>query len=294
MTTMENENLEIRLLLEAMNLKYGYDFRSYAPASLKRRIRRRLELSGLQSISEMQHQVICDKAFFEAMLLDLSINVTEMFRDPAFFKALREQVLPALDMQSFIKIWHVGCATGEEVYSTAIVLKELGLYGKAQIYATDFNEVVLKKAREGIFPSNRIKTYTANYQEGGGTESFGDYYMAHYDSAIIDKSLKKNIVFADHNLVTDAVFGEMDMIVCRNVLIYFNRELQNRVLQLFYKSLCEDGFLCLGTKESVRFSECVDHFESFMGAQKIYRKKLLANQSQLRSTPEPKPLPIGV
>jgi chemotaxis protein methyltransferase CheR len=293
MNTTENENIEIRLLLEAIHLKYGYDFRRYAQASVKRRIHRRLERSGLHSISEMQHEVLCDTAFFEALLLDLSINVTEMFRDPSFFSALREHVLPALAGQPFIKIWHAGCSTGEEVYSMAILLKEMGLDAKTRIYATDVNEVVLKKAREGIFAIDQIKKHTANYQKAGGTESFGDYYAAHYDSVIMDKSLKENIVFADHNLVTDAVFGEMDMIVCRNVMIYFNRELQDRVFQLFCDSLCDEGFLCIGSKESVRFSTCESHFESVVDAQKIYRKKRLADPGQVRSTPESRSRSVG-
>lgn len=294
MKNTENENIETRLLLEAIHLKYGYDFRSYAKASLKRRIRRRLDESGLQSISEMQHQAIYDRAFFEALLLDFSINVTEMFRDPAFFRTLRQRVLPALAAQPFIKIWHAGCASGEDVYSMAIFLKEMGLYEKTQIYATDVNEVVLKQARDGIFPIDQLKKYTANYQQAGGTESFRNYYAAHYDSAILDKSLKENIVFANHNLVTDAVFARMNMIVCRNVLIYFSRELQDRACGLFFDSLCEGGFLCIGLKESVRFSKCMNNFESFVGEQKIYRKRSSANQSHPPSTPERKSLTTGV
>jgi len=272
METVENESLEIRLLLEAICLKYGYDFRSYAKASIKRRIRRRLEAAGLDSISEMQHRVIYDMAFFERLLLDFSISVTEMFRDPSFFRALRERVLPLLDEQPFVRIWHAGCATGEEVYSMAILLREAGLYDRAQIYATDFNEVVLAQAREGIFPINRIREYTANYQAAGGAESFANYYVARYDSAIMDKSLRDNVVFAAHNLVTDAVFNEMDLIVCRNVLIYFNRELQDRVFQLFVDSLRDGGFLCIGSKETLRFTTCADRFESIGGRERIYRK----------------------
>ena len=177
----------------------------------------------------MLDKILNDRAFFETMLLDLSINVTEMFRDPSFYKNLRKDVIPILKTYPFVKIWHAGCATGEEVYSLAILLKEEGLYKRAQIYATDFNEVVLQKAKEGIYPIDCMKDYTVNYQKAGGRESFADYYTAKYDSAIIDKSLKNNIIFADHNLATDGVFGEMNLILCRNVLIYFNKILQNLI-----------------------------------------------------------------
>ena len=270
---IENENIEIKLLLEAIYLKYGYDFRNYAKASIKRRILQRLSLSGLKTISEMQHKILYDKQFFEILIQDISINVTEMFRDPSFYKAVREKVIPVLKELSFIKVWHAGCATGEEVYSMTILLKEEGLYDKTTIYATDFNEGVIKKAKDGIYPADRLKEYTYNYQKAGGQSSFTDYYTARYEYALINKSLKKNIVFADHNLVTDGVFGEMNMIMCRNVLIYFNRDLQNRVIRLFKDSLCKNGFLCLGSKESIRFSEYSDDFENFARKEKIYRKR---------------------
>ena len=269
----ENENIEIKLLLEAIYLKYGYDFRDYAKASVKRRILYRLSLSNFKTISDMQHRVLYDKKFFEILLQDLSIKVTEMFRDPSFYKAVREKILPVFKKFNFIKVWHAGCATGEEVYSMAIMLKEEGLYDKTTIYATDFNEAVIKKAKEGIFPAERLKEYTYNYQKAGGQESFADYFNVKYEYALIDKSLKKNILFADHNLVTDGVFGEMDIIVCRNVLIYFNRDLQNRVIRLFRDSLCKDGFLCLGNKETIRFSEYSDEFDDYVKKEKIYQKK---------------------
>ncbi|MBU2520721.1 MAG: protein-glutamate O-methyltransferase CheR [Proteobacteria bacterium] len=270
---IENENIEIKLLLEAMYLKYGYDFRNYSKASIKRRILYRLSRSGLKTISEMQHKILYDKQFFEILIQDFSINVTEMFRDPSFYKSIREKVIPVLKKLPFIKIWHAGCATGEEVYSMAILLKEEGLYDNITIYATDFNEGIIKKAKDGIYPAERLKEYTYNYQKAGGKSSFADYYSAKYDYALINKSLEKNIVFAEHNLVTDWVFGEMNMIMCRNVLIYFNRDLQNRVIHLFRNSLCKDGFLCLGSKESIRFSECSDDFVDFVKKEKIYRKK---------------------
>ena len=267
------EKIEIELLLQAIYLKYGYDFRSYAKASIKRRILSRLSRSGLKSISEMQHSLLYDQRFFETLLLDFSINVTDMFRDPFFYRALRKKVIPVLRDQSFTKVWHAGCATGEEVYSMAILLKEEGLYEKTRIYATDNNQKAVKEAKDGVYPIDNIKQYTSNYQKAGGLASFADYYTAKYDSAIMKGALKKNIVFSDHNLATDAVFGEMDLIVCRNVLIYFSRDLQNRVFKLFRDSLCDGGFLCLGSKESIRFSEYSDDFEDVVTKEKIYRKK---------------------
>lgn len=273
MNNVENENIEIQLLLEAIHLKYGYDFRDYSRASVKRRILHRLNLSRLTNLSEMQHRVLYDLEFFERLLLDLSINVTEMFRDPSFYQALRKEVIPILKTYPFIKVWHAGCATGEEAYSMAILLKEEGLYERAQIYATDFNDVVLQKAKEGIYPVENIKEYTSNYQRSGGKDSFVDYYTAKHNSIIMDRSLKKNIVFANHNLETDGVFGEMNLILCRNVLIYFNKDLQNRVLKLFYDSLGRHGILCLGSKENIRFSACADRFDDIVKDEKIYRKK---------------------
>ena len=272
LATLESEDLEVRLLLEAIRLKYGYDFRLYSKASIKRRIKRRLENSGLGSISELQHSILYDTVAFEALLLDLSVNVTEMFRDPTFFRALREQVAPALQELPQIKVWHAGCATGEEVYSMAILLKETGLYDKALLYATDVNEVVLAKARDGIYPAEHVREYTANHIQAGGTKSLADYYSARYGSVIMHQALKKNIVFADHNLVTDGVFGEMDVIVCRNVLIYFDRELQDRVFRLFDDSLREGGFLCIGSKETMQFASCTDGFDPVVAREKIYRK----------------------
>ena len=269
----ESENIEIRLLLEAVHRKYGYDFRDYSKAHIKRRIKHRIQLTDFNSISEMTHRVLYDQSFFETFLLDLSINVTEMFRDPSFYLKLREKVVPFLKTYPFIKVWNAGCATGEEVYSIAILLKEEGLYEKTQVYATDFNQVVIEKAKEGIYPVNSIKKYTQNYQKAGGLGSFADYYTANYDSVIFDQSLKKNIVFADHNLVTDSVFGEMNMIVCRNVLIYFNRNQQGRVIGLFLNSLCPGGFLCLGSKEDLRFSEHFSDFSIISEKGKIYRRK---------------------
>ncbi|OQW90646.1 MAG: chemotaxis protein CheR [Beggiatoa sp. IS2] len=268
----EAENIELQMLLQAIYLKYGYDFRDYAKASIKRRIFHRLTKDKLENISAMQHKVLYDVNFFNMLLLDLSINVTEMFRDPSFYQAIRKNVVPLLKEYSFLKIWHAGCSSGEEVYSMAILLKEEGLYERTQIYATDMNEVVLKRAKEGIFPLSQLKYYTENYQKAGGREGFSNYYTAHYDHVVMDKSLKENILFSDHNLATDGVFGEMNLIMCRNVLIYFNRDLQNRVLGLFFDSLGHGGFLCLGSKESVRFSNYTEVFEDVVKEEKIYRK----------------------
>ena len=274
MNTIENENIEIELLLEGIYRKYGYDFRQYARASLKRRIMHRLAVLKIGSISEMLHRVLHDVTLLETLLLDLSINVTEMFRDPFFFLQIRKEIVPILKTYPFIKIWHAGCATGEEVYSLAIILKEEGLYDKAQIYATDFNEVILHKAKQGIISLEQIKKYTSNYQAAGGKESFANYYTAKYDSVILDQSLKKNIIFSDHNLATDGVFGEMNLVMCRNVLIYFQKELQNRAIGLFKDSLCQLGFLCLGTKESLMFSEFENDFAIIDKKAKIFRRIL--------------------
>lgn len=270
--TNENENIEFDLLLQAIYRKYGYDFRNYSKASIRRRIRNRISQSNLKTISEMQHKLLYDQQFFSTLLLDLTINVTEMFRDPSFFKTLRESVVPELKEQPFIKIWHAGCSSGEEVYSAAIILKEEGLYRRSLIYATDANEAVLGKAKSGIFAIDRMKDYTLNYTKAGGRTSFAEYYTARYDNAIMESSLKKNIVFSHHNLATDSVFGEMDLIICRNVLIYFNRDLQERVFKLFWESLRQGGFLCLGSKETIRFSSYSDNFENVVQNEKIYRK----------------------
>ena len=273
---LENEDLEIQLLLEAIFLKYGYDFRDYSKAHLKRRIMHRLSLSELSSISEMQHQVLYDRTFLETLLKDFSINVTEMFRDPLFYKAFRQEVVPVLKTYPLIKVWHAGCSSGEEVYSMAILLKEEGLYERTLIYATDLNMGVLEQAKQAIYPIDDIEDYTYNYQQSGGLASFADYYIARYDSVILDHSLKKKIIFANHNLVTDGVFGEMHVVICRNVLIYFNRELQNKVFKLFYESLRKGGFLGIGTKESLRFSDYMEKFDTISETLKIYQKKFEA------------------
>ena len=269
----ENERIEMELLLEGIFRKYGYDFRDYANTHTRRRLRHRLEISGMASFSRMQHRVIHDRDFFNTLLSDLSINVTEMFRDPWFYQAVRERVIPHLATYPFVKVWHAGCSAGQEVYSMGILLEEEGLKERTQVYATDFNEEILARARAGIYPMEDVRNYTRNYQLSGGRRPFSDYYTADYDHVIVKQSLKERVLFSSHNLATDGVFGEMHAIFCRNVLIYFNRELQNRVLKLFHDSLCPGGFLCLGSKESLKFSDLWDGFEPVGDRERIYRKK---------------------
>lgn len=269
----ESLEIEIRLLLEAIWLKYGYDFRDYARAHIRRRIRHRMQVARLNTVSEMMYKLLYDPGFFQEVLMDFSINVTEIFRDPSFYLAVRRHVAPQLRTWPFRRVWHAGCSTGEEVYSMSILFKEEGLYERTQFYATDFNEAAIRRARQGLYGIDLMKEYTLNYQRAGGNQSFSDYYTARYDSVIFDKSLKSQITFADHNLVTDSVFGEMHMIVCRNVLIYFNRELRERVLRLFFDSLVTGGFLCLGGKESLSFSEWGERFEEVVPEERIYRKR---------------------
>lgn len=272
---LENINIGIRLLLEAVHMKYGYDFRNYSAAHVRRRILQRFEQSGLPNLAAMQNLVLTDPGFVQQLLQDLSINVTQMFRDPSFYRSVRSDIVPHLGTYPYFKVWHAGCSTGEEVYSMAIVLREEGLLGRAQIYATDFNRRVLKTAAERIYPVEHIKEYTQNYLQAGGREAFSDYYTARYDSVILNEDLSKNIVFADHNLVTDGVFAEVNMVICRNVLIYFNKDLQNRVLRLFADSLVPGGFLCLGSRESLRYTELEPLFEEVNKKEKTYRKKYL-------------------
>ncbi len=268
----ELEQIEIELLLEGIYRNYGFDFRSYAYASIRRRLWKRIEAEGLPTVSALQARVLHEPQLMEKLLLDLSINVTAMFRDPGFYRAFRENVIPLLRTYPFIRLWHAGCATGEEVYSMAILLKEEGLYDRCRIYATDINEVVLQKAKAGIFPLDRMQEYTENYITAGGTRAFSDYYLAKYGGAIFDDSLTRNVVFSLHNLVTDRSFSEFNVILCRNVLIYFDKSLQARVHGLFYDSLAMFGILVLGSKESLRFSSYEERYEQINGQEKIYRK----------------------
>ncbi len=266
------ERIEISLLLEGVYRHYGFDFRSYAFASIRRRLWKRIEAEGLATISELQAHILHDPPMMEKLLLDLSINVTAMFRDPSFYRAFREHVIPLLRTYPFIRLWHAGCATGEEVYSMAILLQEEGLYDRSRIYATDINEVVLRKAKEGIFPLDRMQEYTENYIAAGGKRAFSDYYVARYDGALFSPGLTKNVVFSLHNLVTDRSFAEFNVILCRNVMIYFDKALQGKVHGLFYESLAQFGILVLGSKESLRFSSCEDKYDQINGPEKIFRK----------------------
>lgn len=270
----EIEKIEINLLLEAINQRYGYDFRHYAKASIRRRVHNILRKSGCSQLSELTRKVLSDESFFYRILNEFSITVTEMFRDPEVYKTIRKEVCPYLKTYPFIKIWHAGCASGEEVYSLAIVLREEGLYERATIFATDINEAVLQKAKEGIYSIEQIKQYDLNYKNANGTGSFSDYYFARYNSVIMDRSLRKNITFARHNLVTDRVFGEMHFILCRNVLIYFDKTLQDEVLRLLTDSLINGGFLCIGSKESLQFFKNYGKFAVLNDKMKIFRKKI--------------------
>ena len=270
---MTDEEIEIALLLKAIHLKYGYDFSDYAKASLTRRIKKNLQETGAGRIVEMIPKIIDDPEYFRYFLANMSVNVTQMFRDPLFYGAVREKVVPYLKTYPFIKVWSAGTSTGQEGYSLAIMLEEEGVYDHSTIYATDFDDDVLAVARKGIYSAAMMKESTRNYQKGGGRQSFARYFRADYDSVIFKSSLKQNIVFANHNLVTDGVFGEMNLIFCRNVLIYFNKELQDRVLQLFYDSLRNNGFLCLGEKETIDFSPLANAFTPIDRKRKIYQKK---------------------
>lgn len=271
---IDNERLEIKLLLEALYLKYGYDFRDYAGAHLRRRFAFRRSLAKIPNYGEMLHRLLNDPLLVEDLLLDLSINVTEMFRDPWVYKKIREEVVPRLVTYPFIRSWHAGCSAGQEVYSMCILLGEEGVGRKrVQIYATDFNDRIIERAKAAEYSVDSVREYTKYYQLSGGKNSFSDYYRAQDDKVIIDTPLQDRVLFSVHNLATDTTFAEMNIIFCRNVLIYFNKRLQSRVLQMFYESLCPGGFLCLGTKESLRATEFMDKFDVVGEKEKIYRKK---------------------
>jgi chemotaxis protein methyltransferase CheR len=266
------EEIELSLLLEGVFRQYGFDFREYAPASLRRRVWRRVYAEGLSTISALQNRLLHDPACMERLLLDLSINVTSMFRDPGFYSAFRQKVVPMLRTYPFTRVWIAGCSTGEEVYSIAILLEEEGLYDRTRIYATDINEAVVGRARAGVFPLDKMREYTQNYINAGGSRAFSEYYLAKYDGAQFQRSLVDNVVFAQHNLVSDRSFNEFNVIVCRNVMIYFDRALQERVHRLFYESLVTFGVLGLGHRESIRQSPHEDRYEELDPAEKLYRK----------------------
>jgi chemotaxis protein methyltransferase CheR len=269
---LELETLELQLLLEGVYRRYGFDFREYAPASLRRRVWRRVQAERVGTIAGLLDRVLHEPEAMERLLLDLSINVTSMFRDPTFYAAVREKVVPLLRTYPFTRIWVAGCSTGEEVYSLAIVLTEEGLYERARIYATDINQSVLARAREGVFPLEKMREYTENYIRAGGTRSFSEYYLAKYEGALFERTLTENVVWAPHNLVQDRAFNQFNLILCRNVMIYFDRSLQNKVHQLFHDSLERFGILALGHKESIRFTGFERCYAELDSQEKLYRK----------------------
>jgi chemotaxis protein methyltransferase CheR len=268
----ELEAIEIELLLEAIFRYYGFDFRDYALASLKRRIWSTVHSEGLSNISALQERVLHDSACMERFLLNLSVNVTAMFRDPSFYLVFREKVVPLLRTYPFIRIWHTGCSTGEEVYSMAILLHEEGLYDRCRIYATDMNESVLRSARAGVFPLNRMQEYTHNYLKAGGKRAFSEYYTAGYGSAIFAAGLRDNVIFSQHNLAMDSSFNEFHVILCRNVLIYFTKKLQQRVHNLLHESLGMFGVLGLGRQETIRFNPHESKYEELERGERLYRR----------------------
>ena len=272
----DTERIEIALLLEGIYRQYGFDFRSYAYPSIRRRIWKRIEAEGLPSVSALQDRVLHDRQIMERLLHDLSVNVTAMFRDPEFYVTFREKVVPHLRTYPFVRIWHAGCASGEEAYSMAILLHEEGLLDRSRVYATDMNELALQRAKEGIFPLDRMQEYTQNYLRAGGAASFSEYYTAMYGGAQLSRHLLRDIVFSQHNLVTDRSFAEFHVVLCRNVLIYFDRTLQARVHALLFDSLATFGVLALGAKESLRFSAFEPCYEVLDASAKLYRKVLAA------------------
>jgi chemotaxis protein methyltransferase CheR len=264
------EEIEVDLLLQAVWRHYGYDFRDYARASIRRRVRFFMQEEELPTVSAVQQLVLHDAFAVRRFLRTLSVNVTAMFRDPAFYRALREVVVPVLRTYPIVRIWHAGCSSGEEVYSVAILLREEGLYERCQIYATDINEAVLRQARKGELPLAGMRENTRNYIEAGGRRGFARWYTAREDRAVLDPELRRNVVFARHNLATDGSFNEFNLIVCRNVMIYFNRRLQERVHELIYGSLVQFGFLGLGSKETVRFTPHEAQYQEL--PERLYRK----------------------
>jgi chemotaxis protein methyltransferase CheR len=269
----KTEDIEIRLLLDAVYHKYHYDFRSYAMASVKRRLKQACQRFHCPSYSALQAKVLHDPAILPELLTFLTVQVSEMFRDPSYFLTIREKIVPHLRTYPSLKVWVAGCSAGEELYSLAILFREEGLEDRTMFYATDINPEALKKAEAGVYSLDRIALFTRNHQKAGGKSSLADYYTAAYGGAVFDKTLRQRVVFSDHSLVSDAVFAEMHFISCRNVLIYFNSDLQNRVIGLFRDSLDRRGFLGLGSKENLRFSSNGDAFADFCRAERLYQKK---------------------
>ncbi|MBI2380530.1 MAG: protein-glutamate O-methyltransferase CheR [Gammaproteobacteria bacterium] len=266
------EAIELPLLLEAIRQRYGYDFRDYAPASLKRCVHRAMQRETLASISALQDRVVHDPGYMSRFLDAVTVDVTAMFRDPSFYRVFRQKVVPSLRQLPVIRIWHAGCSSGQEVYSMAILLQEEGLLDRTKLYATDINERLLAQGRDAIYPIKHMRDNTVNYQKAGGHGQFSDYYTAKHDSVLLRDFLRGNVVWAVHNLVTDASFNEFHVILCRNVMIYFNRQLQGRVHRLFYDSLAAAGVLGLGRGESLDFTPHGESYELLQGGEKLYRK----------------------
>jgi chemotaxis protein methyltransferase CheR len=266
------ESIELDLLLDAVFRLYGYDFRDYAKTSMRRRVANIMKKEEVNTISALQDRVLHDPRSWDRFLDGLSVNVSAMFRDPGFFLAFRQHAIPVLRTYPFIRIWQAGCSLGEEAYSLAIMLEEEGLYDRSLIYATDINEVSLRQAREAIYPAELMQKYTQNYVQAGGQRSFSEYYTARYDFAILRPTLQRNIVFSQHNLVSDAPFNEFNVILCRNVMIYFNRGLQERTHNLFHESLAMFGILGLGSRESLRFMPHEHMYEPLVPGEKLYRR----------------------
>lgn len=269
----DDVDLEIDLLLEAIYRKYSYDFRNHARASIRRRIVGALAHLGIDTVSLLQDRILRDPALFTALLRQLTVPVSEMFRDPSYFKALREHVLPTLSTYPSLKVWVAGCSTGEEVYSLAILLEEYGLLERTLVYATDINPESLRSAEAGVYAVERVPGFTRDYQRAGGLRSLADYYTAAYGGVAFDRRLRSRVTFSDHCLATDHVFAEVHLVSCRNVLIYFDGELQERALGLFRDSLVPRGFLGLGARETLRFSRCSDDFEERARNERIYRRR---------------------
>jgi chemotaxis protein methyltransferase CheR len=265
-------DIELRLLLEGVYLRYQHDFRDYSVASMRRRVRHAMERFDCSTVSALQHKILHDPAVFAQMLQYFTVQVSEMFRDPEYFLALRRDVVPVLRTYASVKVWVAGCSTGEEVWSLAILLAEEGLLDRTLIYATDINSDSLKIAETGIYDLDRIAQFSRNYMRSGGTGSLADYYTANEHNAIFGRNLRQHVVFADHSLATDSVFSEVHLVSCRNVLIYFNRALQDRAAHLFHEALVHRGFLGLGSKESLRFTAQADHFTEVSSSEKIYQR----------------------
>ena len=261
----------LELFITEISESYGYDFAGYSHASFKRRLERVYQMDNFVSFQEFLYKIKTDSDYLNYVIEEITVNVTEMFRDPSFYKVLREEILPALRSKPFIRIWHAGCSTGQEVYSMAILLSEEGLLSKSIIYATDLNQTVLESAKKGLFPLKLMKEYKENYRAAGGKKDFSEYFIANYGFAKFDENLSKKMVFSQHNLVSDSSFNEFDLILCRNVMIYFDKDLQDRVLNLFDNSLSRLGYLALGTKETLRFTTVQKNYEQ-LRKEKIWKK----------------------